>query len=321
MEDPVADDVEAEVAGLDHAGVDRPDRDLVGVVRRGPAPSSARGRRSWSTSGRSGSWPAKPMPWRSCASRSSQPAAGARSTIARHAPVLGGHGLERACRRRRRAASGRACRRRRRAGRRTASRRRARRATACAVRPAHRIPRTSASTSPLPGSQSAAAGERQEQRAPRRRPGRRRRAARARRARPRSAAPARRSSRSARARGRGSRARAARRRRAAAQGRPRCEAARDDQHLAHEERRGRQPGERAERDAQRRAEPRLRARRSRARRARPRAARARAAASPRRTRAPSRPRARRCGRRRRRARAACAKPMPSAITPMCSRLE
>ena len=32
MEDPVADDVEAEVAGLDHAGVDRPDRDLVGVV-------------------------------------------------------------------------------------------------------------------------------------------------------------------------------------------------------------------------------------------------------------------------------------------------
>ena len=32
MEDPVADDVEAEVAGLDYAGVDRADRDLVGVV-------------------------------------------------------------------------------------------------------------------------------------------------------------------------------------------------------------------------------------------------------------------------------------------------
>ena len=32
VEDPVADDVEAEVAGLDHAGVDRPDGDLVRVV-------------------------------------------------------------------------------------------------------------------------------------------------------------------------------------------------------------------------------------------------------------------------------------------------
>ncbi len=34
VQDQVADDVEAEVAGLDHAGVDRPDRDL---VRIGPA--------------------------------------------------------------------------------------------------------------------------------------------------------------------------------------------------------------------------------------------------------------------------------------------
>ena len=32
VEDPVADDAEAEVAGLDHAGVDRPDRDVVRVV-------------------------------------------------------------------------------------------------------------------------------------------------------------------------------------------------------------------------------------------------------------------------------------------------
>ena len=32
LEDLVADDVEAEVAGLDHAGMDRPDRDLVGIV-------------------------------------------------------------------------------------------------------------------------------------------------------------------------------------------------------------------------------------------------------------------------------------------------
>ena len=30
-EDPLADDVEAEVAGLDHAGVDRADRNLIGV--------------------------------------------------------------------------------------------------------------------------------------------------------------------------------------------------------------------------------------------------------------------------------------------------
>ena len=39
VEDQVADDVEAKVAGLDHAGVDRADRDLVGVVaahRHGP---------------------------------------------------------------------------------------------------------------------------------------------------------------------------------------------------------------------------------------------------------------------------------------------
>ena len=42
VEDPVADDVEAEVAGLDHAGVDRPDGDLVGVVRREPGRSSRR---------------------------------------------------------------------------------------------------------------------------------------------------------------------------------------------------------------------------------------------------------------------------------------
>ena len=40
VEDAVADDVEAEVAGLDDTGVDRADRDLVGVVDRAPAPSS-----------------------------------------------------------------------------------------------------------------------------------------------------------------------------------------------------------------------------------------------------------------------------------------
>ena len=32
VQDPLADDVEAEVAGLDDAGVDRADRDLMGVV-------------------------------------------------------------------------------------------------------------------------------------------------------------------------------------------------------------------------------------------------------------------------------------------------
>ncbi len=32
VQDAIADDVEAEVAGLDHAGVDRADGDLVGVV-------------------------------------------------------------------------------------------------------------------------------------------------------------------------------------------------------------------------------------------------------------------------------------------------
>ena len=42
VEDPVADDVEAEVAGLDHAGVDRPDRDLVRVVAAHAARSSGR---------------------------------------------------------------------------------------------------------------------------------------------------------------------------------------------------------------------------------------------------------------------------------------
>ena len=42
VEDPLADDVEAEVPRLDHAGVDRADGDLVGVVAAAPAPSSAR---------------------------------------------------------------------------------------------------------------------------------------------------------------------------------------------------------------------------------------------------------------------------------------
>ena len=39
VQDPLADDVEAEVPGLDHAGMNRPDGDLVGVVtgdRNGP---------------------------------------------------------------------------------------------------------------------------------------------------------------------------------------------------------------------------------------------------------------------------------------------
>ena len=61
VEDSVADDVEAEVPGLDHAGMDRSDGDLVGVVAADgtvQAASSA----SWSTSGRSGSWPSKRMP-------------------------------------------------------------------------------------------------------------------------------------------------------------------------------------------------------------------------------------------------------------------
>ena len=59
MQDPLADDVEAEVTGLDHARVDRTDGDLIGVAaanRDGPAPpgpgrgstrgEAARGRRS-----------------------------------------------------------------------------------------------------------------------------------------------------------------------------------------------------------------------------------------------------------------------------------
>ena len=82
VEDPVADDVEAEVARLDHAGVDRPDRDLVGVVaahghgpaRRGRgrgrrAAAAARGRRSRRRRGR-----------RPRARPSRRPARGRRST-------------------------------------------------------------------------------------------------------------------------------------------------------------------------------------------------------------------------------------------------
>ncbi len=49
--------MEAEVPGLDHPGVDRPDRDLVRRRRRALAPSSAASAGSWLTSGRSGSWP------------------------------------------------------------------------------------------------------------------------------------------------------------------------------------------------------------------------------------------------------------------------
>ena len=74
VEDAVADDVEPEMPRLDHAGMDRPDHHLVGVVPwigTVQRPSSG----SWSTSGRSGSWPEKRMPCRSCASRSSQSAA------------------------------------------------------------------------------------------------------------------------------------------------------------------------------------------------------------------------------------------------------
>ena len=81
VQDAVADDVEAEVARLDHTGVDRADCDLVGIVAADRAPPSDRVAVLWSTSGRSGSWPSKPTPYRSWASRSSHPAAGTRSTI------------------------------------------------------------------------------------------------------------------------------------------------------------------------------------------------------------------------------------------------
>ena len=55
--------------------------------RRGRATGTVqRSRSGWSTSGRIGSWPAKRTPWRSCASRSSQSAAGARSTMLGDAP-------------------------------------------------------------------------------------------------------------------------------------------------------------------------------------------------------------------------------------------
>ena len=50
-EDPLADDVEAEVPGLDHAGVDRADRDLVDAVAASPASSRRPGRRRVLTSG------------------------------------------------------------------------------------------------------------------------------------------------------------------------------------------------------------------------------------------------------------------------------
>ena len=61
-EDPVADDVEAEVPGLDHAGVDRPDGDLVDAVAADRASSSGSRSSGWAARARSGSWPAKPTP-------------------------------------------------------------------------------------------------------------------------------------------------------------------------------------------------------------------------------------------------------------------
>ena len=79
MEDALTDDMDAEVAGFD-------DPAWIGPTATWNASSTHRhgqrsSRRSWSTSGRIGSCPAKTTRCRSCASRSSQPAAGTRSTI------------------------------------------------------------------------------------------------------------------------------------------------------------------------------------------------------------------------------------------------
>ena len=67
VEDAFAYEVEAEVPGLDHAGMDgrrRPGR-VVAADGDGPGVELE----SWRTAGRSGSWPSKRTPWRSCAPR------------------------------------------------------------------------------------------------------------------------------------------------------------------------------------------------------------------------------------------------------------
>ena len=57
-EDALSDDVEAEVPGLDDAGVDRADRDLVDAVAAARGSSTARGRSGCAARARIGEWPA-----------------------------------------------------------------------------------------------------------------------------------------------------------------------------------------------------------------------------------------------------------------------
>ena len=100
VEDEVADDVEPEVARLDHAGVDRADGDLVRVGaahgRREPrqrrrrgrrAGAAARGRRSRRRRGRAPR--ARPSPRRERGRRSSAPSRAAASTLSRRSSPVG----------------------------------------------------------------------------------------------------------------------------------------------------------------------------------------------------------------------------------------
>ena len=319
MEDPLADDVEAEVPGLDHAGVDRPDRDLVGVValhRHGPA-----GEIEVVVDER----PQRLVPLEADAvevERLPLVPAGRRSEVddRRHAAGLGRHALDvNAARRRRRAAS-------------------ARSPPSTACRPANRQPagervlhpRAVRRSSEPPGERvddvaarqperRAGEGEQQHGRRPRRATRTERRPVVGPR-RPRRLL-ARRPSRPGRARARGTRARAAARRPPAAHGRPAWNPPATISTSLTKSGEGGSPASAPSETPSDAAEPGLRCARSPPPRGRRPAARARAAASPRRSRAPSRPRARRCGRRRPASASGDAKPMPSAITPMCSRLE
>ena len=252
VEDAVADDVEAEVARLDHARVDRPDRDLVGVVAaHGHRPAVERG------------FVVDERPQRLVAveadavevGRLALVPAGRRGEVddRGHGAVLDGASPGASNRPARRAACAR--RRRSRAGPRSATRTRVPRPRARGR--AHEIPATSALTMSLPGSQMPAAVSPSKQHS--RDGGQNGNAAQAghgtanvaatrladRRLQQRVHEAEEAESEQERRRRRGPRPAA-------------LESARDDQQLAQEERRRRQPREEPERDAERRSELRAR---------------------------------------------------------------
>ena len=276
MQDAVADDVEAEVPGLDHAGMDRPDGDLVDVrpetgtvqprASRGVVDerrAAARGRRSARRAGRAPR--ARPTPRRARGRRGSARGRRRTATLESRAARPGWHDH--------RADAGRAVvawRRASRSARRRRARRRSRRGSAMGAcrRGGHASPRARRVGDRRAGQRERAAGEREQQRdAPTRERARPVGAAGGQR---RGACPAagRRAPRSARAQGRGSRARADDDDDRDGPGVAGLDAAERDQQLGDEERRGRQPGERAEAQAERRAPTRGSARATPARRVR-----------------------------------------------------